>query len=404
MRAEPPLTRWAAAPRAAAVAATLLASGLTIGALAMPPPRNVPPSPGGPKDITIALAGDIAWPRAKYAAKLQSLADGEGIFARVQPWLDEADLRFGNLESPLSERGPTVEKTYQVITPPERLDWLLGAGFNLLSLANNHIADAGPEGIADTQRTLQQARDAGHSLWWAGAGLDPVEASRDVVLQVPGKRLKVAMIAVGINRSPLVARPHAADLPARVRAARAKADLVLVSVHAGREYQHTPDADNVRLYRALIDAGADLVIGHHPHVIQGVERRGRGLIFYSLGNFSFSSLTMRHRKSGARMYGLLPLVEVRDGQVTGARLVPLYVNNMETWTLPAEAPVRPTPFQPQPLRGAYARALLQDLQAFSAAVEGNRTVIEIRGDEGVVGAGPSPPSPPGPPSNHKGTP
>ncbi len=399
MKLASPPHRRASPHRAALGAWALVATGLAVSALAATPPRKLPPSPGGPKDITIALAGDIAWPREKYASKLQSLADGEGIFGRVQMWLDEADLRFGNLESPLSDRGPTVNKTYQVITPPERLDWLLSAGFNLLSLANNHIADAGPEGIADTQRHLQQARDGGHALWWAGAGLDPAEAARDVVLQVPGKGLKVAMIAVGINRSPLVARPHAADLPARVRAARAKADLVFVSVHAGREYQHTPDPDNVRLYRALIDAGADLVIGHHPHVIQGVEKRGRGLIFYSLGNFSFSSLTMRHRKSGARMYGLLPLVEVRGGQVTGARLIPLYVNNLETWTLPGAAPLRPTPFQPQPLTGPYARALLQDLQAFGAAIEGNATVIEIRGDEGIVGAGP--PTPPTPPSTGK---
>ncbi len=342
------------------------------------------PAHAGKRDLVIALGGDVAWPHGWFDANTEKVGNGPGMFARIADYLAGADLRFCNLETPLSHRSPAVRKKYMIVTPPERLAWLTGAGFNLLSLANNHAADAGVAGLQDTLATLEAARRSGRPLWWAGAHPDPARATEPLVFTPPGKTLRVALIAVGNNRSRMVASFSARSVEARIRKVRALADLVIVSFHAGTEYQHVAEPRLVARAHRFVDAGADLVVGHHPHVVRGVERYKGGFIFYSLGNFSFASYTNRHHKTGARMYGMLPLVTVIDGHLSHVRIVPLYVNNKEPWRLKGQPVLRPTPFQPQPLTGAYAQAMLGELQDFSDAIAGNTTRLQIRGDEGHV--------------------
>lgn len=337
----------------------------------------------GERDLTIVAGGDVAWPRG-WAEGPTAAAGAKGPFALIAPYLQDADLRFVNLETPLTDRPFQVKKRFLVATTPTRLQWLLDAGFNLLSLANNHTADAGVEGIADTLQALEAARASGRPLWWTGAHTDPAQAAAPVVWAPPGKSLRVAFLAFGNNASRHVASVFAASAVERIRAARREAGFVIVSVHAGGEYQHVAEPALARRMRAFVDAGADLVLGHHPHVVRGIERRGKSLIFYSLGNFSFSSYTTRHHATGARLYGILPIIEVKDGAIAQARIVPLYVNNREPWQLEGQAPVRPTPMRPQPLRGAYATAMLTELQQWSAAIVGNETAIAIVGDEGRI--------------------
>jgi poly-gamma-glutamate synthesis protein (capsule biosynthesis protein) len=343
----------------------------------------------GERDLVIVAGGDVAWPRGWFDAHVERVGNGPGMFARIAPFLADADLRFVNLETPLTDRPFALKKQYLVATPPQRFDWLLAAGFNLFSLANNHVADAGVEGVADTVAALEQARTKQPGLWWAGADVDPARAEAPVILTPKGKTLRVALLAVGNNPSKTVAAWQGRGVLDRIAAARKQADFVIVSVHAGGEYVHVPEEHVVKRFRSFVDAGADLVLGHHPHVIRSVEHRGDGLIFYSLGNFSFASFTSRHHKTGARLYGMLPIIRVRDGKIAEAQIVPLYVNNREPWQIEGEAPVRATPFQPQPMQGAYARKVLEELQEFSRAVPNHATEIAIRGDSGWITLQPS---------------
>lgn len=371
----------------AALVATLLGS-LLLAATAGPSAaaeytKLTPKEARGPRDLVLVLGGDVSYPVGKYERYLEE--QGPKLLAPLRRYFAKGDLVFVNLEGPLTT-GPVVgSKTYQFTIPPHRLDWILEAGANLLSIANNHVEDAGLPGLKDTLATLRQAA-RGRFLRWAGARADGGDPLEPVIFQPPGKDLRVAFLAAtysGSKRVGTIGRDGGQRLIAAVKSAAGKADLVIVSLHFGLEYVHVPHPGAVKLHRAVAEAGADVIVGHHPHVVQGVERHGDSLILYSLGNLSFSSKTLRHRDKDAKMYGLLPLVEVKDGRLHRAELVPLWVNNTEGWTL-GEETLRPARFVPTVLEGAFADAVIRALQEWSAAIPGNTTVIRSRKGRGVV--------------------
>lgn len=338
----------------------------------------------GPRDLVIAFGGDVSYHHGWFDAKLDKVGESPGPFHLIQSYLDEADLRFLNLETPVTENSAIIKKKYSLSMPPHRLAWIIKAGFNLISLANNHSADAGVEGLVDTLANLQKVRDGGRDVWWAGADPDKSKADAITYLTPDGKELKVAFLAFGNNRAPEVANYWGKGVIARIKEARANADLVIVSVHAGKEYVHVAEPDLARRYRGFIDAGADIIVGHHPHVVRGVERYKGGVILYSLGNLSFASFTVRHHETGAKMWGMLPMVYVTDGKLTRLRIVPMWVSHNERLVVEGEPALSPKPFQPQPLTGGYARAALDAFQQFSSAVDGNSTRLAIDGDEANV--------------------
>jgi hypothetical protein len=117
-----------------------------------------------------------------------------------------------------------------------------------------------------------------------------------------------------------------------------------------------------------VEAGADVVLGHHPHVIQPVACHDGSLIAYSLGNFVFTSRTLRHRENDAKLYGMMTRIVFRDKTVLGAEIVPLWVNNTEGWTLPTGEHLPRTDFTPRPLTGAFADAFFENLVEWSRAI------------------------------------
>ncbi|MEE8586810.1 MAG: CapA family protein [Acidobacteriota bacterium] len=347
-----------------------------------------PAAQRGPLDLVVAAGGDVAYPDNWIDQDFAQA--GSRLFSSVAPYVREADLAFVNLESPLTRAPISLKKTYPIRTSPERLEWLLGGGFNLFSLANNHIYDSGRRGLLDTLDLLESSSRAGQAFWWAGAARKQDEAWRPLVFRPPGKDLKVAFLAFGSAGTPLVPSPHGPRAMQAVREASEQADLVIVSAHTGREYQHVPSQRKADLFRSFVEAGADVVLGHHPHVIQGVESYQGGIIFHSLGNFSFASKTVRHHKTGAKLYGMLPLIEVRGGQVQRAAIIPLYVNNAERWRLGKKV-VEPRPCVPQVVEGAFAQEILQSLQKWTHALPGvspqARRSFQVRRGHAMVRVG-----------------
>lgn len=253
--------------------------------------REAPPT-GTP--VSILMVGDVS-----FARNVQRLTDERGIdhpLSLVAPWLRAADLTVGNYEGVIAADG-VGERRYgrwRLRARPEAAPALARAGFDLLTLANNHTMDWGPEGLAATQRHLREA-----GLLTVGAGPTREAARRPLLTTIRGVR--IAWLAFTLVPDPpddnrdtddgwsraILRYGDVDSVREAVEAARPLADALIVQFHWGDEYVFCPNHWQTDLGRAAIDAGASLVIAHHPHVIQRFGPYGDGFIAYSLGNFLF---------------------------------------------------------------------------------------------------------------------
>lgn len=233
---------------------------------------------------TLLAGGDV----------LLDLTEPEGIdpFANVEPNLASADVAIVNLEMAITERGEPYDKEFVFRAPGSAALTLAGAGIDVVSLANNHVLDFGPVGLADTLSVLDEV-----NILRPGAGSNNAEAYAPRVLTLDNG-IRVAFVsATAVVPGGFAAsadRPGVADakwaIPrvlAAVRAAAAGNDVVVVSVHWGIERETCPSEDQRALASDLIEAGANLILGHHPHVLQPIETFDRTVIAYSLGNFAW---------------------------------------------------------------------------------------------------------------------
>jgi hypothetical protein len=339
----------------------------------------------GPNDFLLVAGGDVAYPRG-WMDRLVERQKGK-MFANVRGYAKAADLAFLNLESPYTDAEFFLKKKWPIATPPHRLDYVLDGGFNMFSLANNHMFDAGEQGIKDTLDLLEAKRKERGWLVWTGAALKRKDVWKPAIFTVPGKNIKVAFHAFGYARSSLVPVPYGPKALAAIRTYDKQVDITIVSVHHGKEYIHVPSEKKAVAYRKYVDAGADVVLGHHPHVIQGVEAYKDAIIFHSLGNFSFASKTRRHHKTGAKLYSMLPLIYIKDGKVERAEILPLYVNNSEKFEV-GDQVLKSTNFKPQIVTGVFAKQVLTDLKGWTRKLPGvNKRAVrayKIRGDRAVI--------------------
>lgn len=231
------------------------------------------------------------------------LAEGPAVpFAGVAQTLGSADLLVANLECVISERGEPQPKAYTFRAPLAAADSLSLAGVDVVSVANNHSLDFGFDALSDTRQLLADRQIAA-----VGAGENEAVARAPVVVERNG--LKVAFLAyvdvpvetrsgfdtrawIATTNAPGVAWADVEHISADVAAARAQADVVVVLLHFGLESRTQVTAAQRAQAHAAIDAGAALVLGSHPHVLQGVEPYNGGLIAYSLGNFVFDGFTL----------------------------------------------------------------------------------------------------------------
>ena len=311
-------------------------------------------------------------------------AAGAARFEQISPLLAQGDLAVANLEGPWTRRQLADPANRVLVTPPERLAWLVAAGFNLFSVANNHSLDAGLPGMSDTLREIHALSTSDRPLWVAGAGADSAAAEAPAEIVIAGKRTRLALFAFAPAAFTLVDYGRSPTALARIRTAASAGRTVIVSVHDGDEFRHVPGAELCARYRSYVDAGARVVLGHHPHVAQGIERHGAGVIFYSLGNLSFGVLANRERTGGAFEYGLLARVTLRDGQLDDVRAFPLFIGNMEPLR-DAGVSVAPQFTRPQRLLGPLGEAACRRIVGWSNAVPGaDKTDLSCVDDAIVV--------------------
>jgi poly-gamma-glutamate capsule biosynthesis protein CapA/YwtB (metallophosphatase superfamily) len=258
-------------------------------------------SAGGSENelVELVAVGDIMLSRT--VEERMEVFGKEYPFQVVTDLLRGADLAIGNLESPFSVEGDPIEKRFTFRAHPRYADAVVWAGFDVLSLANNHLLDFGEQSLVETIEALRS-----RGIDYVGAGLSYEEAHRPLVREVKGQR--IAFLAYAASRwkgSPEVpteeqiAFADPAIIRQDVARAREQADLVVVIMHLGTEYQQYPDEEQLAVSRAATEAGASLVIGHHPHVVQGTEEYGGGFIVYSLGNFVFDMDVAEGVREGA---------------------------------------------------------------------------------------------------------
>ena len=245
--------------------------------------------------VHIAAVGDIMLDRGPgYVLQQGNL---EYPFALVAEALRGADITVGNVESALGDVGEPAPKKYPFRAPPEAAEALALAGFDVVSLANNHGMDYGAEALLQAIDLLQAAGVAA-----VGAGGNEAEAHAPYVVTVEGVRIAfLGFVNVPVEASsgfdvawwnagamtPGLAWAIPEVVAKDVRVALGRADLVVVVLHSGYEYIEEPGEEQMENARAAIDAGAHLVIGHHAHILQGVEFYKDGVIVYGLGNFAF---------------------------------------------------------------------------------------------------------------------
>jgi poly-gamma-glutamate capsule biosynthesis protein CapA/YwtB (metallophosphatase superfamily) len=278
--------------------------------------------------ITVAAVGDVMMGSTfpDETGGMLPPQDGALLFAEVQPLLAAADVAFGNLEGPLVDGGTSEKcahakpgRCYAFRTPTRYALHLQDAGFRVMSVANNHAGDFGEEGRTSTRRALDMV-----GIQYAGA---PGEVAR---LDVRGTKVALVAFSTSGGTNDLRDLVEAARI---VREAAAQADVVIVSFHGGGEgadRQHVlpgkeeflgEDRGDLRAFaRTVVDAGADLVIGHGPHVVRGMEVQHGRLVAYSLGNFAtYGGMNL----TGPN--GLTLVLEVRlarDGAFLGGRIHP----------------------------------------------------------------------------------
>jgi poly-gamma-glutamate synthesis protein (capsule biosynthesis protein) len=288
---------------------------------------------------------------------------GSSLFKSVAPSFEKSDFGFVNLESPLTTDGDAQGwKDVVIKGNPDMAPAMAKSGINVVTMANNHAGDMGDSGLLDSIKYCEK-----NDIAVVGAGKDLKQAMAGKVLETDdGVRVAFLgftdVLPVGYpatSSSPGVA-PGRADIGAvkqAIRAAKKKADFVVVGWHWNVESQRAPTSLETREGTAAIDAGADIVIAHHPHLLDGMEAYHGGLIVYSLGNLVFSGF------SGETAETVLVRAKVSEDRLD-AQLIPVVGGGSGV---------------PSLAKGAQAESILQRVKGFSAALDTNVKIADGKG-------------------------
>ncbi len=312
-----------------------------------PPPLIITPQialDGGWSEVTLAAVGDVS-----LARELNERMRTEGAgypFELVQPLMD-ADLLVGNLEGALTAATVAWPKAYRFSTPPGLTNGLQEAGFDVVSLANNHTMDFGAEGLIETMATLDII-----GIAHTGAGRTAAEAHAPVIVESEGLKLAFLSFVLTPRESsgfsictwaagpvePGLALGSVEAIGVAVLAAQSRSDFVIVQLHAGTEYAHAVDLTQVKLVEAAVAAGADVVLGTHSHAIQPITWGGAGTPFiaWGLGNFVFDLDPVDLANMPVPRVSLVLHLTIREGVgVTAWEARPVLLDDTEDRPRPA---------------------------------------------------------------------
>lgn len=241
-------------------------------------------------NLTILGVGDVC-----FSGRLKTVADKKGydyFFSSFDKVIKSSDLSFLNLETCVTNiYNPDKRKKFVFRSSPACLTAIKNAGFDAVSIANNHTVDHGKSGFIDTIKNLRNA-----GIYYSGGGYSIKDAYKPAVFKAKG--FEIAFLAfsdvvppgfAATEKSPgISSAKHETRMMKVVQEYSRNYDLTIVSIHWGKELSYYPTARQIRLAHNLVKNGADIVMGHHPHVVQPIEIYDGKVIIYSLGNFVFS--------------------------------------------------------------------------------------------------------------------
>lgn len=286
------------------------------------------------RTYTITFAGDILMDPGYSAGAALTQRGAEGSFdEEALALMRGADLFVVNNEFAWTAGGTAVSKEYNFRADPKHVHILTDMGADLVTLGNNHTYDYGEEGLLDTLNTLDQ-----EGIPYIGAGKTQADAERAMILTIGDFRISILNAEIILFNANPPAQTAVGDKPGTfdsyrpellydaVRRAKAESDYCIVVTHWGSEGKSTPNEKQLTVAKGAADAGADLIIGGHPHVLQGISHLGKVPVCYSLGNYLFHS--------GTYDTGVIQAVfRPADRCLETLRFVPMQCRNMKVFTL-----------------------------------------------------------------------
>ncbi|HUW21230.1 MAG TPA: CapA family protein [Candidatus Bathyarchaeia archaeon] len=257
----------------------------------LPFPAATPTTRPPPTEISLVVTGDVMLARS-VTTKMRALDNFAYPFTETAAVLKEADLTLINLESPFGSNCSSTDTGMVFCADQQAIEGLIKAGVDLVSLANNHVLDQGEAGLSETIQLIKQNF------------MTPVGLRDPAFLEVNGVKLVFLAYNAVNPQSTLVSWADPAVIESEIKRFSREADVLVVYFHWGQEYAETPRSgsgspfDPKKLAHQAIDAGADLVLGSHPHVVWDNEWYNGKLIVYSLGNFVFDQSWSQETQKG----------------------------------------------------------------------------------------------------------
>lgn len=310
--------------------------------------------------VVLNAVGDIAL-NNRFIEVINN-GNGRRIFENVKHFFDEGDINFANLDSTLSTRGKKDPKNQLVFSSSESASLLKKAGINVLSLANNHICDYGFEGCLDTVKYLHD-----NNINCFGVGENLSTSREPLIVNTNGITVGFLGYACKSTHGKYSDRKSYGSPPIKysyikrdLRKLSFEVDIKIVSLHWGFEQYEYPYPKQIRMAHRIIDAGADLIIGHHPHILQGYEIYKGKPIFYSLGNFVFDDV--QTQGGGCLRWGkenkqsIIVKMKINGTKISLSELIPVILNSK---------------LQLELLYGEEKEVLLKKVYSLSQILKGN---------------------------------
>lgn len=315
------------------------------------------------KRIRFAAVGDVSFGDHPLCAGIGSHStfnrrSSQFPFQHIKSVLEPNDILFGNLECTLSETGrvPGDYQSTQMRGQPSYVDSLVDARFDVMNLANNHSLQHGERAFTETETLLKE-----HNILTTGVNKHDHLTGVPTIIDRNGIRIGFLGYSLRprqyFEKPPLYTEGHSDGIVRDIRNLNHAVDIVVTSVHWGDEFIRRPAPEEIRLGRQMIDAGCDLVIGHHPHVLRGVESYNGGHIAYSLGNFLCDMIWDESLRESAVLE-----CELSKNGVHDLKLTPCYINDQ---------------FQPTVMEASRAEFLLKRIAEMSQAIE-NDSQLQIQ--------------------------